>query len=798
MTVRLRNMLLLAAAAGMTAVAFTGRTAGTPGRESAALTQAQTERGPSHTGPLPPAARYAEPLWGASREGEEVSRALAGEPGPEGSSSEAVARAIQRLRAAAPPAGEVFALIKVTDRKTGERQVFVRGTPSADLTDYLEDPQSAPAGTAYDEGDEVIADEEVEVSIRSVNVRSVPVGSSGPSLDQQDEHKLRARNADGTLSHRIEQGLRRRVADKEIDLATSQMIPVAIEIKNAPKLRLPRVHDVTAGGLLWVGLEVAAAREEAIIQRKKMMPQLQAGLVQAVEEAGGSVRYASWTSGALDAQVPASAIAKLAEHPELFSIEYVEPLVETSHRYRGDDYFVATDSEDFDQFHNGVNGLSSKHSYTSRVVLAMGEQCIDLNNPAWRTGAPGTFNRGWYYDCDPGGVCTQGGVEGCSGTNSHGTRVAQMMTGDFMDGQDAAVSAANRRIMTGTCPECRFFFLQDQNLNQRTKVLDAACDLGVDIFQSSISSIAQSCDGNGDYDGTLQDMIDCDVHYVQSAGNEGSGGGCSTTYPGDHPWTLTVGGMQTEDPCNTSGAYYTSDCIYEPNASRGGATYDGDAVASVIDITGPYRLGNAINPLTSGPVTFGNTSGTSFASPLVAGLMAELMDWWNVHVSTSIFFDNRMRNFMMLMGDRSSGSSGVSRLLNDTSVFWGAGRVGLVPFDDKATWSIRRSSSTLSPGEEWNLTADVSSSATFYKAVVWHDGTDYSDQPMIRLSLNPSGCSNATQSVDRLDSKVILVYTNLDGCDSIDVTVENVLAGFHWARKFHFASYSDTESERNF
>jgi len=800
MKTRTGSVAMLAAALGVAlwAALQTGALTSAPPRESASSAQ---QAGPAPAAVAAPGpGRVAEPRRLLREERDAVDRALSGEAQP-APRSVAVAGAVARLSAQGPPQGELFALIKVTDRITGERQVFVRGMPRPELSEYLANPEAAPPGEAYSERESILAEAGVEIVTRSVYVHAVDAGPAHITADEEEERKLRLRNSYGPLHFRLESGLRGRVARKEIDVGQDDLVPVIIEITGAPALRLPKAGDPAPGGLIWVGLEIAEARERAIIERKKAILLLQADLLEAIEQSGGEVRYASWTSGSFSALVPASSLEKLAGRSDVFSIEYDEPQRETDHRWQGDDYHVAWDLEDFEPWHMGANGLSSKHSYTSRVVMAMGEQCIDAVNPAFMNGGAGSFNRGWYYDCDPAGVCTQGGVEDCTGTSTHGTRVAQCMAGDFMDGQDPGVAAGTRRLLTGTCPECRFFFLQDQNLNQRTKVLDAACDLGVDIFQSSISSIALSCDGNGSYDGTLQDLINCDALYVQSAGNEDSDtGSCTTTYPGDHPWTLTVGGVDTEDPCDTSGAWYTDDCIYDQGASRGGATYDGDAEASVIDLAGPYRTSNAINVDTSNPVTYGSTAGTSFASPLVAGVAARFMDWWNIHVSTSIFYDNRARNIMMLFGDRSSGSSGVTRLLNDTSVFWGAGRIGLVPFDDKNTWSLHRSSRTLSPVpfESWTFDETIPSGATFFKAVVWHTGTDYSDQPMIHLELNPGGCNAATVAVDRLDSKVVLVLTGLNSCESVQVTIENILAGVHWDRKFHYAAYSDTEQERSF
>jgi hypothetical protein len=502
----------------------------------------------------------------------------------------------------------------------------------------------------------------------------------------------------------------------------------------------------------------------------------------------------------VEARVPASALAALAARDDVLSIEYVEPMAPAVlDRYTGTDYHIATDAEDFEPDHMGYHGLLAKHDYSSRVVVAIGEECIDEENPAWLNGGPDSWTRLTTHDCDPfdcDGCCdAAGGIENCERSDDHGTRVAQLLAGDFMDGQEPALSNTDRRRLTGTCPECKLIFYQDENLNQRTAVLEEVCRDAVDIFESSIGSIALSCDGNGDYDADLESLISCDTAWIQSAGNEGSiDVGCTTVYPADHPWTLTVGGIRTKDPCDTSGAYYTDLCPYDENASHGGAA---GGVASVIDLAAPYRYSTLIKPNTS-PVEYGNGSGTSYAAPLTAGLAGRFLDWWHQHVSDSLFFDNRLRTFMMLFGDRTVSSVGPTRAASGFSTEWGAGRVGLVPFDDLDDWSVHRSSHTLDAGESTTFQLNIPDNAPFFKAVVWHDGKDYSNEPQIGLTLDPVGCGRALEAYITSDSKAMLVFpmeSPLDGCTHIMVTIDNIRHGSSGRRQFHFAAYAAPEDE---
>lgn len=721
-----------------------------------------------------------------------------------GPPSQVLTRALDRLQRDPGPPDEVYALVMVTERATGERVVFTRGVPDPEIPGYLRDMENAPPGLAYFETEQADSDDDVVVVVRSVRVRERN-DAPGLSRAEEEELALQERNQGGRLNHRIDGALRSRIRSGRVDLSSDTLLPVNIDLRDLPRLHIPKAHTPVTGGLVLAGMELAAERERVIIARKQDVAERQAPLTEAIQAAGGKVIYAAWSSGTIVAQVPAHAIRSLAARPDVFRLDHRERRTENTH-FTGNDYRPAFDLGDFvSAGYDGLNGVSSKHSYTSRIVLAMSERCIDDDNPAFQSYS-GSFNRGWYYDCDPDpDPCTQWGVESCSGSNSHGTQVAGFMTGDFMDGQDSAVTDEDK--MTGTCEECRFFFLQDQNgYNDREKALDGACDLGVDIFESSVGGTSVSCDGEGSYDSSVQSLINCDAVYVQSAGNMDSDtGSCTTGFPADHPWTFTVGGIETRNDCRDDSDYYTSDCIYDQGASRGGATYDsGKGTASIIDMAAPYRVGSALVPLTSGPVSTTQTQGTSFSAPMVAGLMATYMDWWHTEISTTVFYRNRMRNMFLLFGDRSNGSSGSSRRSTGHSIYWGSGRAGLVPFHNKSPWGIYQTICELGRKDTCTFNDSVSTSATFYKAVVWHDGRDYRNEPAIGLTLNPSGCSTSTRSSTRYDSKHMLVYAadasegELNGCSNVRITIENVPSGVSGSRDFYFAAYYETDDERNY
>ncbi len=745
------------------------------------------------------ARRAAEPEPRRGVQAAAESAAAAGQAFDDAPVSPALARALERVATERGSPGEVFALVTVSDRLTGERRITTRGEPRPEYAEWIRHPERAPAGESYAEGEELLADGEVEIATRWIARRDVPRAGPGPAIEEEEEIDQRERNAGSPLGPRIEEGLRRRVVAGEIDLGGAALVPVRIALRGIPGLELPKVHDPASGGLLWAGLYLQAERSRRIIERKADVAGRQRPLLRSIEQVGGRVRHASWLSGSVEAEVPASSLPALAARDDVASVEFVEPLAPAVlDRFTGADYYVATDAEDFDPSHVGFHGLFRKHDYSSRVVVALGEECIDEENPAWRNGGPGSSTRLTTHDCDPifcDGCCDDpGGIENCEGENSHGTRVAQLMAGDFMDGQEPVLSDIDRRRMTGTCPECKLIFYQDENLNQRTAVLEEVCRDAVDIFESSIGSIAISCDGDGDFDADLEALVSCDVSWIQAAGNEGSEGGCTTVYPADHPWTLTVGGIRTKDPCDSAGAYYTDECTYDLNASHGGGA---GGVATIVDLAAPYRFSTLIRPNTS-PVEYGRGNGTSFATPMTAGLAAVMLDWWHQHVSESLFFDKRLRTVMLLFGDRTVSSVGPTRTASGYSTEWGAGRVGLVPFDDLNDWGIYRTTYTLDAGESVTFRLNIPNDAPFFKAVVWHDGKDYRNEPQIGLTLSPVNCDRALEAYITSDSKAMLVFpmeAPLDNCTHMDVTIDNIRHGSSGRRRFYFAAYAAPEDE---
>ena len=150
----------------------------------------------------PPSTSHAEPARQPAVEHAALIAAYRGEPFSDPPQSPAVAAAMARVLAAEPPPGELFALVTVTDRVTGERRVMTRGTPSPDYARWIADPDTAPPGRIYWESDDATANAAVEVVVRAVHERDGRHRRS--RLDKEEERALKQRNRGGgpRLPHR--------------------------------------------------------------------------------------------------------------------------------------------------------------------------------------------------------------------------------------------------------------------------------------------------------------------------------------------------------------------------------------------------------------------------------------------------------------------------------------------------------------------------------------------------------------------------------------------------------------------
>ena len=182
-----------------------------------------------------------------------------------------------RVRNTPAPESELFALVTVTDRTTGERRILTRGTPKPEYAGWVADPDTAPANRIYWESEEAIADAQVEVVVRSVH-SATDATAARDSTRTRSEPSSSATGAAASSTASTATCASASSPVTSTSRATTP-VPVVIRVRGVPRLRLPKVHETAVDGLLYVGLSLQPAREAAIIERKQAMAALQARLV---------------------------------------------------------------------------------------------------------------------------------------------------------------------------------------------------------------------------------------------------------------------------------------------------------------------------------------------------------------------------------------------------------------------------------------------------------------------------------------------------------------------------------------
>lgn len=195
--------------------------------------------------------------------------------------------------------------------------------------------------------------------------------------------------------------------------------------------------------------------------------------------------------------------------------------------------------------------------------------------------------------------------------SSHGTKVLSAM-----------LSKKEGEII-GTAPEATYYLFRTEDVSKEFPIEEAfwavgaekADSLGVDILQTSLG---YSDFDNSDYDYTHDDldgntaMISQAAEFatqkgivvVTSAGNSGNSAWQKISFPADAPSVLAVGAVDSNEEIG--------------NFSSIGNTADGRVKPDIMAMGVGTTLWSEQNQLTSG-------NGTSYAAPLIAGLVAGFM-----------------------------------------------------------------------------------------------------------------------------------------------------------------------------
>ncbi len=198
--------------------------------------------------------------------------------------------------------------------------------------------------------------------------------------------------------------------------------------------------------------------------------------------------------------------------------------------------------------------------------------------------------------------------------NGHGTHTVGTMVGDDGAGNQVGVAPGARWIgcrnmnagagTPATYNECAQFFLAPTDAAGQNPDPDRAPDV---INNSWGCPVDEGCTAGNEVREAIENLVDGGIVFVAAAGNDGSS--CATIFdpPATYDASLTVGSM-------TSGDAMSGFSSRGPVAAA--ATVKPDIIAPGSTVRSATR---------SSDTAYGNSSGTSMATPHVAGVVALLM-----------------------------------------------------------------------------------------------------------------------------------------------------------------------------
>ncbi|MFZ5896030.1 MAG: S8 family serine peptidase [Myxococcota bacterium] len=512
----------------------------------------------------------------------------------------------------------------------------------------------------------------------------------------QNERKPVSEAAQRTRDVRVGPAL----ADR-LQRQTGGTVTVVMQAKDFPAWNIPQRVAPFATSMNGV-LQRTQAREQAFDARRSLGEAVFAPIRNRIASMGGRAVAQGRTSNWLTAELPVSAVQTLVSSGDIENIDLVDAAEGGPHMSLGS--IRQSARLDADRFlSNGYTGERAnpdRHSHGDIVVGVIEIDSFDDEACFLADGASctGTSRLRERYNCDDadgdGNYCEA--ITNFTSTDaSHGTVVSSIIGADNRPnraGIDPPTTLQNDS--TGIAPEVSMIFFGNvPNSSNFTAfgladAFDDAVDRGVDITNSSWGWDSGPCTQTATqpHDIELEDAFDDGVLNVVSAGNPNVPGGttlpaCNMRSPADLPKSLSVNSLAASASACSSN--YNS-CLLDQDSSatggldaRVGSSTFSRTIAGV-DLVAPNDFTHATFP--GNVVSTGTVSGTSVASPVVAGAAALVKDWQLAAGNTWINSPGRLHTMMLAMGDRhraSWGGASTSQGTSGSDPLWGLGKLRL-------------------------------------------------------------------------------------------------------------------------
>lgn len=574
--------------------------------------------------------------------------------------------------------------------------------------------------------------------------------------------------------------------------------------------------------------EQAAKKSELIGERAREAAAANRLLAHLIEEVGGRVHTTSEVEACVIATMPAVAALSLVGEPSVRKIQ-IEDRPRSAYAeasYQGDEIRMAIQAQQF--WDAGIVGdvASSRTGGFSELTAGIVDEGFQDQHVAFLNSASSTstsrINGRWncagnWVGCG-GNTCTQyatnlpwrDGFE--TGDNvDHGTSVASILVGDFLDGQhpnSAVVPVAERSDYSGYAREAGVAFLQsdDHACGNRAAAINRGLSIDVDVLSMSVcegqtktcpdDAFPCSHDCRCEDDGSdLNDEVNAafadGILTVKAAGNEGPPDDlagcclCTVTSPGDAEGAIAVGGHGVTGPNNTgvnlrNHVLTGSSSFGRRELRKNGSGREG----KVVGISAPrVRRRTASCPGGNTPCATADIDaidtepiqGTSFAAPTVAATALLLKQNTIENGSPSTWLDQAeiMKLYLFAQGDRLSDEATTSnpslKLGRFFSDKYGAGRLRTRMYNADgmdSPYAVRSGWTTLEDGEVFvrilssdGSAAAIPAGADSLKVLAWWEEprTAAADStPAAHISLEllryDATCNTLLQTLDPDDS----------------------------------------------